>query len=429
MKDELIIKKFIKQPWEVWLHRRFHPFVTYLMMKAGKPSIFNKVIGTSTGCFPYALYDTDDWYSNEPMFKMAGLNAEKFLKEKNIFEITKQCEDKLEKGRVIISELGKSTNSILEVFKEFLDFFEGANVYIWAAHASEQYYYKKIRDAVHKFFPDEDAELIIGDISFPSKKNALALMDTDIRNGISIEVLHKKYAWLKSRGGFREGYTIEEMLEIQKTILESNCEMKHKAVAVPDAMKSLVQEVRELVYLRTLRTDALYEMYYLAQPIFKRLEKELSIDCVGNYIPDHILQGRIERIPKEHAILLDGEEVVIVNHSIIKNTQLAGELVSGVVAQRGKAQGIAKIVNSVVDLEKVEVGDILITNMTIPAYIIAMHKAAAFVTNEGGITCHAAIIAREIKKPCVIGTKIATQIFKDGDVVEVDANKGIVRKV
>ena len=58
-----------------------------------------------------------------------------------------------------------------------------------------------------------------------------------------------------------------------------------------------------------------------------------------------------------------------------------------------------------------------------------MHKAAAFVTDAGGILSHAAITAREMKKPCVIGTQIATKVFKDGDFIEVDANKGIVRKI
>ena len=55
-----------------------------------------------------------------------------------------------------------------------------------------------------------------------------------------------------------------------------------------------------------------------------------------------------------------------------------------------------------------------------------MKKAAAFVTDEGGIICHAAIIAREMKKPCIIGTKIATEVLKDGDLVEVNANHGVV---
>ena len=64
--------------------------------------------------------------------------------------------------------------------------------------------------------------------------------------------------------------------------------------------------------------------------------------------------------------------------------------------------------------------------MTRPEYLPAMKKAAAFITDEGGITCHAAIIAREMKKPCIIGTKIATQVLKDGDMVEVKANHGLV---
>ena len=59
----------------------------------------------------------------------------------------------------------------------------------------------------------------------------------------------------------------------------------------------------------------------------------------------------------------------------------------------------------------------------------AIRQASAIVTDEGGLTCHAAIVSREMGIPCVVGTKIATQVLKDGDRVEVDANKGIVRKL
>ena len=67
--------------------------------------------------------------------------------------------------------------------------------------------------------------------------------------------------------------------------------------------------------------------------------------------------------------------------------------------------------------------------MTRPEYLPLMKKASAIVTDEGGITCHAAIVSRELGKPCVIGTKVATSTFHDGDVVEVDATKGTVKKV
>lgn len=56
-----------------------------------------------------------------------------------------------------------------------------------------------------------------------------------------------------------------------------------------------------------------------------------------------------------------------------------------------------------------------------------MGKAAAIVTEEGGITSHAAIVSREMKKPCIIATKNATQVLQDGDMVEVDADKGVIK--
>ena len=67
--------------------------------------------------------------------------------------------------------------------------------------------------------------------------------------------------------------------------------------------------------------------------------------------------------------------------------------------------------------------------MTRPDFMPLMRKAKAVITDEGGITCHAAIVSRELGIPCIIGTKIATKVLKDGDMVEVDANKGIVRKI
>jgi len=91
--------------------------------------------------------------------------------------------------------------------------------------------------------------------------------------------------------------------------------------------------------------------------------------------------------------------------------------------------GLAKIVLNSKEISKVEKGDILISNMTTPEFVPAMRKAAAIVTDEGGITCHAAIVSRELGIPCIIATGNATKIFKDNDKVEVDTKKGIVRKI
>ncbi len=101
-------------------------------------------------------------------------------------------------------------------------------------------------------------------------------------------------------------------------------------------------------------------------------------------------------------------------------------ILHGVSAFKGLVKGEVKIVISSNDFEKVKQGDILVTSTTRPDYIKVMEMAGAFVTNEGGMLSHAAILARELKKPCIIGTKIATKVLKDGDLVEVDANLGTV---
>lgn len=103
--------------------------------------------------------------------------------------------------------------------------------------------------------------------------------------------------------------------------------------------------------------------------------------------------------------------------------------IKGIVASKGRVRGRAKIIFSRADFSKVKLGDILVTSMTTVNMMEAMKRAAAFVTDEGGITCHAAIISREMKKPCVISTKIATKVLHDGDEVEVDADRGIIRKL
>lgn len=101
-------------------------------------------------------------------------------------------------------------------------------------------------------------------------------------------------------------------------------------------------------------------------------------------------------------------------------------ILKGSIACKGKVTGRAVLVFEKSQMDKVQDGDILVMPMTTPDFLSVMKKAAAFITDEGGITCHAAIVAREMGKPCIIGTKIATQVLQDGDLVEVDAEKGVV---
>ncbi|MFA4872707.1 MAG: PEP-utilizing enzyme [Patescibacteria group bacterium] len=101
-------------------------------------------------------------------------------------------------------------------------------------------------------------------------------------------------------------------------------------------------------------------------------------------------------------------------------------VLKGRVACQGKAIGTVKVLMNPSEAYKVNHGDVLVTSMTSPDFITSIRKCVAIVTNEGGLTCHAAIISRELNIPCIIGTKNATQFLKDGDKVEVNADEGIV---
>ncbi len=101
-------------------------------------------------------------------------------------------------------------------------------------------------------------------------------------------------------------------------------------------------------------------------------------------------------------------------------------LVNGLGSSPGVAAGKVAHVTNIDELDKCKDGDILLTPMTTPDMVPAMRRAAAIVTDEGGMTCHAAIVSRELGVPCIVGTKNATKVLKDGQVVTVDGDRGTV---
>lgn len=123
-----------------------------------------------------------------------------------------------------------------------------------------------------------------------------------------------------------------------------------------------------------------------------------------------------------------GDEVLLVENSI-NQIDMQTSFVKGSCAYGGKVSGRVRIVLNPKEVKDFTSGDILVTGMTRPEFLMLMKSAAAIVTDAGGILCHAAITAREIKKPTVIGTVNATKFFRDGDIVEVDADAGTVRKL
>ena len=104
-------------------------------------------------------------------------------------------------------------------------------------------------------------------------------------------------------------------------------------------------------------------------------------------------------------------------------------ILKGIAASVGIASGIVKIVNGVKDSPYFKDGYILVAEITEPSMVIMMNKAAAIVTDKGGITSHPAIVSRELGIPCVVATKTATKVLRDGMKVKVNGAKGVVYAV
>src|SRR3989344_624621 len=212
--------------------------------------------------------------------------------------------------------------------------------------------------------------------------------------------------------------------------------------------KELFREYAEFAFTKAYRRKIQLYWAYKMDFIFEELSKRFSISFMETrfLVPDEIYTGlekgfsdemkKVVKTRTQHCVYYAEKNLEIVaignDCDVYEKTIQAEEKFDlkefkGQVACTGKVQGIVKIVNTTSDMSKVNDGDILVSIATNPDILPAMKKAVAFVTEQGGITSHAAIVAREMKKPCIIGTKIATKVLKDGDLVEVDANKGVVR--
>lgn len=283
----------------------------------------------------------------------------------------------------------------------------------------------------------------------------------------------KKYSWIGARGyQLNIGWTKSELMERLKSFVAENKSPLEKIKILNNARKkSLINEeklikklaikknsllyrlislAREFAYLRTWRTDVCYGAGYRARNLFFEAARRAKINCSDVTFltyPEILDMAKHNKLPIEIKELKKRKEFfvfVTLNskthtlvgkewdrklHYLVSENQHMKKEIKGNIAFPGKVKGVVRLVLNHEDIQKIERGDIMVSVMTFPHFVPAMEKAAAFITDEGGILCHAAIVAREMQKPCVINTKIATKVLKDGDIIEVDADKGIVRRI
>ncbi|MDA0169575.1 PEP-utilizing enzyme [Solirubrobacter taibaiensis] len=213
---------------------------------------------------------------------------------------------------------------------------------------------------------------------------------------------------------------------------------------VDEPLRELALLAQELTFWKTERLDVMSladariaPLYMEASAVLKidldqlfamtRDEIDESLRCHDAIVEPHVLSER----RRAFCMLLSAGEIAFFLPSgpagVVDSTTstIAGEI-SGIGASSGTVSGR---VRRILDLDRIgtlEPGEILVTTMTRPEMGVALDRAAAFVTDQGGRMSHAAIIAREMGKPCVIGTETATSVLSDGMVVTVDGDRGVV---
>lgn len=207
---------------------------------------------------------------------------------------------------------------------------------------------------------------------------------------------------------------------------------------------------QELMFWKNQRLDILFKSDLKVKPLFDAIAKLMGLsykEFVYLRYAEIITWFNQEKLPTKreirkrinsYALFLKNGKIFLYTdknkypkvHEDSEKATLTNEgNLEGKVAYQGKVKGRVRIIFSLEDIHTIKKGEVLVTKMTRPEMIMGLEKAAAFVTDQGGMLSHAAIVSREMRKPCIVGTKIATQIFKNGDLIEVDANKGIVRKL
>lgn len=320
-----------------------------------------------------------------------------------------------------------------------------------------------------------EQDLLLSKLIIPKKRNyfvkgennllgmALKLQKNrkvDIRQDVGKHL--EKYAWTTTNVYLGKFQTKNDVMKKLKKILKENPEERlaktkqYKKKALKDYKEALysIQESKELVnlidlareflFLQTHKMEVLFLAHFYVYPLLREIGRrfEITVDeliyLTGEEIIN-LLEGTISldmkeiknrmktvAIIKEHnkLTLLSGDKVKGAAKKVMKVI-----VVKGTVARKGRARGKAKLLYETEDMPKIQKGDIIISPMTLPHFVPVLKKASGIVTDFGGILCHAALISREFGIPCVVGTKNATKVFKDDDLIELNAYEGVARKI
>ncbi len=371
-----------------------------------------------------------------------------------------------------------SSEDVLALLLRFYEYYLNALVFMLVPHSIERYLVHEIELEV----VDENARRLFlepTDTHDAQTESAIKIALYLLRHGENatykrmLEEHARSYAflpmWALQNKPYNKSYfeeqintflknkdSLERRLKSMLSIGEKRkvlIRKEEKRLGLNRVTRDYISMLQEYISLRTYRRIALTKAHYLVQPLLDQVAEHLSLSMSQVYLLsfDEMIKGLKAVVSQKDLVGLadkrkngwallsldgtplefDGPEEVIAaieRYKIIDNSSRKTEnSISGRTASKGVVKGTVRIVLDAKDLDKVKEGDVLVTRMTTPEFVPAMNRATGIITDEGGATCHAAIISRELGIPCIVGTKDATVKLKDGAIVELNANSGVAK--
>ncbi len=409
------------------------------------------------------------WISQMAPFRAFGETLFRdYVKNANGKEIYKKWKEKvnqlLQLQKNIDAEKLKSLSDkelkelITKFFQYTIDFWSDTLIPEFANYGSEEVLRESLAIRIQK---TEDLNSVMEILSAPEKPSFYQEEEIALAEAKDIKKHQQEYFWLQnSYAGIKilgVEYFASRKKKISKTIKEEVAAKVQKTVKLKQEVARKFALSKEVITIATIMSNILSWQDERKKYIFINLHyKDLILREIARrfgYNYEDLLNAGYFEINS----IWEGKEIIKIVHEreeglgihltptwkelslhdtlnyweqfVYENVIEKIDHFEGIVASKGKktiTRGKVKIVLDPFKEKNFKKGEILVASMTSPEYVFLMEKAAAIVTDSGGLTCHAAIVSREFDLPCIVGTKVATQVLKDGDLIEVDTTTGTI---
>ncbi len=439
----------------------------------------------------HAIYiDSDEWKDfSEAVYEKVCLSIDEFERYKVMIQKDQKkfvdvC-TRIGSGvtsETSVTQLQNWHTEYMQIYQEFF------NTAIWIPFTTEPLISERattaLKDVLQRNGQEEKFQAYFDAIFSPEQKNAVVqeredllqivfaatteqLSEQEIQQRIQSHA--EKYEWMPCYDVYDTPWDVEyfnqALDDAQKTEWRQELqELREfdsraqafsqfmKTVECMDHEKTVFRIAHEIVFIKDERDDHRRQGSYAIQPLFQEIGKRmggLSIREVSHLLHDEIndffnsgvvpdlrtIQERVNgyvlmrKNDTESISIFSGKQAQeILQQELSHLQEQERQEVQGTTGASGSCTGPARVVFTKHDLRKILDGDIMVTVTTHPDFVPAMRRCTAIVTDEGGITCHAAIVSRELGIPCVVGTKYGTATFRDGEELDVDADDGVVKR-